>query len=163
MTNRIPPMRPTSNSRCRSPMSAAITVESAMSVNSRLDRTRSMATGPGLPPAVARQRAVARGEPGSGVRWQGAVARTRPMSFVVTPHGLEDYAFWQATDRATLKRINRLLDPVSRDPLSKIGKPGHLRHALAGAWSRRIGEEHRLMYLVEVGEVVILQARYHYG
>ena len=56
-----------------------------------------------------------------------------------------------------------MLDAVAHDRLSGIGTPEHLRHALAGAWSRRIGEEHRLMYPVEVGDMVILQARYHYG
>ena len=85
------------------------------------------------------------------------------MRFVFTPHGWDDYIFWQATDRATLKRINRLLDDVACDPFAGIGKPEQLRHALAGAWSRRIDEEHRLVYLVEGDDIVILQARYHYG
>jgi toxin YoeB len=85
------------------------------------------------------------------------------MRLVFTPHGWEDYIFWQSRDRATLKRINRLLDDVTRDPLAGIGKPEQLRHALAGAWSRRIDEEHRLVYHVEADDIVILQARYHYG
>jgi toxin YoeB len=85
------------------------------------------------------------------------------MRFVFTPHGWEDYTFWQATDRAMLKRINRLLDDVARDPFAGIGKPEQLRHALAGAWSRRIDQERRLVYLVEGDDIVILQARYHYG
>ncbi len=85
------------------------------------------------------------------------------MRFVFAPHGWEDYTFWQATDRATLQRINRLLDEVARDPFAGIGKPEQLRHALAGAWSRRIDQEHRLVYLVEGDDIVILQARYHYG
>ena len=80
-----------------------------------------------------------------------------------TPTAWEDYVFWQSSDRATLKRINRLLDDIARDPFDGIGKPEQLRHALAGAWSRRIDEEHRLVYLVEGDDVVILQARYHYG
>jgi toxin YoeB len=86
------------------------------------------------------------------------------MRFVFTPNGWEDYTFWQSTDRSMLKRINRLLDDVARDPFSGIGKPEQLRHALSGAWSRRIDEEHRLVYLlVEGNDIVILQARYHYG
>ena len=85
------------------------------------------------------------------------------MRFVFTPHGWGDYTFWQATDRATLKRINRLLEDVARDPFAGIGKPEQLRHALAGSWSRRIDEEHRLVYLVEGDDIVILQARYHYA
>ena len=85
------------------------------------------------------------------------------MRFVFTPHGWEDYIFWQRTNRATLKRINRLLDEVARDPFAGIGKPEQLRHALAGVWSRRIDDEHRLVYLVEGEDIVIVQARYHYG
>ncbi len=85
------------------------------------------------------------------------------MMFVFTTHGWEDYTFWQTTDRATLKRINRLLDDVARDPFAGIGKPEQLRHALAGGWSRRIDEKHRLVYLVESDDILILQARYHYG
>ena len=84
------------------------------------------------------------------------------MRLVFTPHGWEDYQHWVQTDRATLKRLNRLVDDVLRDPLTGIGKPQQLRHVLSGAWSRRITEEHRLVYLVDGDDVVILQARYHY-
>jgi len=84
------------------------------------------------------------------------------VRFVFTPHGWDDYLHWQRTDRATLKRINRLLEAAARDPFDGIGKPEQLRHALAGAWSRRIDEEHRLVYLVDGDDIVILQARYHY-
>ena len=85
------------------------------------------------------------------------------MRLCFTPHGWQDYRDWQSTDRATLKRINRLLDDVVRDPFGGIGKPEQLRHVLAGCWSRRIDDEHRLVYLVDGDDVVILQARYHYG
>lgn len=84
------------------------------------------------------------------------------MRLVFTPNGWEDYQHWVQTDRATLKRINRLIDDVLRDPFTGIGKPEQLRHVLSGAWSRRITEEHRLVYLVDGDDVVILQARYHY-
>ena len=84
------------------------------------------------------------------------------MRLVFTPHGWEDYQHWVQTDRATLKRINRLIDDALRDPITGIGKPEQLRHVLAGAWSRRITEEHRLVYLVDGDDLVILQARYHY-
>ena len=84
------------------------------------------------------------------------------MRLVFTPHGWEDYTHWLVTDRATLKRINRLIDDVLRDPFNGIGKPEPLRHAFAGAWSRRISEEHRLVYLVDREDIVILQARFHY-
>jgi toxin YoeB len=79
-----------------------------------------------------------------------------------TPHGWADYCHWQTADRATLQRINRLVDDALRDPFAGIGKPEPLRHGLAGCWSRRITEEHRLVYLVGGEDVVILQARYHY-
>ena len=84
------------------------------------------------------------------------------MRVVFTPNGWEDYTYWFSSDRATLKRINRLIDDIRRDPFEGIGKPEQLRHALAGAWSRRIDDEHRLVYLVDGDDVVILQARYHY-
>ncbi len=85
------------------------------------------------------------------------------MRLVFTSHGWDDYTYWLAADRNTLKRINRLIDAVLSDPFSGIGKPEQLRHALAGAWSRRISDEHRLVYLVDGEDVVILQARYHYS
>lgn len=85
------------------------------------------------------------------------------MRFVFTPQGWDDSRHWQASDRATLKRVNRLLDDIARDPFDGIGKPEQLRHALAGAWSRRIDQEHRVVYLVDGDDIVILQARYHYG
>jgi toxin YoeB len=84
------------------------------------------------------------------------------MKLEFTPPGWDDYTYWLSADRTTLKRINRLIDDVLRDPFAGIGKPEQLRHALAGAWSRRIGEEHRLVYLVDADDAVILQARYHY-
>jgi toxin YoeB len=84
------------------------------------------------------------------------------VRLVFTPHGWDDYQHWVQTDRATLKRINRLIEDVLRDPFTGIGKPEQLRHVLSGAWSRRITEEHRLVYLVDGNDVVVLQARYHY-
>ena len=85
------------------------------------------------------------------------------MRLVFTPIAWEDYRHWQSTDKAVLKRVNRLLDEVLRDPLSGIGKPEPLRHVLAGCWSRRIDDEHRLVYLLEEDDVAVLQARYRYG
>lgn len=84
------------------------------------------------------------------------------MRLAFTPHGWEDYTHWQTADRAILTRINRLVEDVLRDPFVGIGKPEQLKHALAGAWSRRITDEHRLVYLVDGDDVVILQARFHY-
>jgi toxin YoeB len=84
------------------------------------------------------------------------------MRLAFTPNGWQDYTYWQSADRATLKRINRLIEDVLRDPFEGIGKPEPLRHALTGTWSRRISEEHRLVYLIDRDDIVILQARYHY-
>jgi len=70
--------------------------------------------------------------------------------------------YWQNTDRAMVRRINSLIDAVVRDPFTGIGKPEPLRHHLSGAWSRRINDEHRLVYLVEEKSIVILTCRYHY-
>lgn len=85
------------------------------------------------------------------------------MRLVFTPRGWEDYTHWASVDRATLRRVNRLLDDVLRNPFEGVGRPEPLRHAFAGCWSRRITEEHRLIYLVDADDIVILQARYHYA
>ncbi len=85
------------------------------------------------------------------------------MHLVFTPLGWEDYLCWQSHEKAMLKRLNRLLEESVRNPTEGIGKPEPLRHVLAGCWSRRIDEEHRLVYLVDDGDIVVLQARYHYG
>lgn len=84
------------------------------------------------------------------------------MRLVFTPNGWSDYTYWLAADQQTLKRINRLIDDALRDPVSGIGKPEPLRHMLAGVWSRRITEEHRLVYLVDGDDLVILQVRFRY-
>lgn len=85
------------------------------------------------------------------------------MRLVFTPHGWQDYTHWLTADRAVLRRINRLIADVLRDPFEGIGKPEPLKHALAGAWSRRITDEHRLVYLVDGEDIIILQARFHYS
>lgn len=84
------------------------------------------------------------------------------MRLVFTTNAWDDYVHWQTADRSKIRRINRLLDDVLRDPFDGIGKPEQLRHVLAGAWSRRIDEEHRLVYLVDDKDIIVLQARYHY-
>jgi toxin YoeB len=76
--------------------------------------------------------------------------------------GWEDYTFWLKTDRKMLNRINKLLEDVRRNPFTGIGKPEPLEYHLPGARSRRIDDEHRLVYLVTETEIVILAARYHY-
>lgn len=84
------------------------------------------------------------------------------MRLVFAPQAWEDYVHWQTADRAIVKRINRLADDMLRNPTTGIGKPEQLKYGLPGAWSRRITEEHRLVYLVQGDDLVILQARYHY-
>jgi toxin YoeB len=75
---------------------------------------------------------------------------------------LEDLRFWVDTNRKIALRALDLVDAVLRDPFDGIGKPEPLRHLYKGAWSRRLTEEHRLVYLVRDDRVDFLQARYHY-
>jgi toxin YoeB len=85
------------------------------------------------------------------------------VRLVFTPHGWDDYKHWLVADQQTLKRINSLIDDALRDPTDGIGKPEPFKHVLTGAWSRRITDEHRLIYLVDENDLVILQVRYHHG
>lgn len=78
------------------------------------------------------------------------------------PQAWQDYLYWQSTDRATLKRVNRLISEACRTPHDGIGKPEPLKYGLSNAWSRRITQEHRLVYRVAGDDLQILQARYHY-
>ena len=75
----------------------------------------------------------------------------------------EDYLYWQQTEKAVLRRLNALLKEMQRSPFAGTGKPELLRYDRAGTWSRRITEEHRLVYRVEGDVVWILQCRYHYA
>lgn len=84
------------------------------------------------------------------------------MRLVWTADAWSDYLHWQTTDRKMLKRVNQLLRDVLRDPFEGIGKPEPLKYGADGAWSRRITQEHRLVYMLADGDLVILQARYHY-
>jgi toxin YoeB len=85
------------------------------------------------------------------------------VRLVFTDHGGEDYQHWVTNDRRTLKRLNRLIEDTLRSPFEGIGKPEPLQHLLAGVWSRRVDDEHRLVYLVNDDDLVIVQARYHYA
>jgi toxin YoeB len=76
--------------------------------------------------------------------------------------GWADYLHWQQVDRKVLKRINELIKDISRNPFQGIGKPEPLKHHLSGFGSRRITDEHRLVYAVEQNQILIVQARYHY-
>ena len=76
--------------------------------------------------------------------------------------GWEDYTYWQRHDRAVLRRVNRLIEAAMRDPTSGIGMPEPLKWEFQCVWSRRISDEHRLVYLVNEGEIIVLAARFHY-
>ena len=84
------------------------------------------------------------------------------MRLVFAEQAWEDYLHWQETDRRLLKRINALIKEAARTPFEGIGKPEGLRHALAGYWSRRINDEHRMVYKVDGDALLIAQLRYHY-
>jgi toxin YoeB len=75
----------------------------------------------------------------------------------------DDYLYWQKTDKNTLKRINELIKECLRTPFEGRGKPEALKANLSGYWSRRITDEHRLVYRVHNDRIHILQCRYHYG
>lgn len=74
----------------------------------------------------------------------------------------DDYLYWQANNKKIMRKINALIKEVDRTPFTGTGKPEPLKHALEGFWSRRINIEHRLIYKVSDGELIIAQCRYHY-
>ena len=84
------------------------------------------------------------------------------MKFVFTELSWEDYLYWQKNDKQKLKRINELLKDISRSPYAGIGKPEPLRFHYSGFWSRRIDEEHRLIYRVVEDEIQIAKCKFHY-
>ena len=84
----------------------------------------------------------------------------RNISF--TQKAFDDYVYWQGQDRKTLKRINALIVDICREPFEGIGKPEPLKHDLAGYWSRRIDESHRLVYRVTEIDIRIVGCRFHY-
>lgn len=84
------------------------------------------------------------------------------MRLIFSDEAWEDYVYWQTVDKKTLRRINLLIQDIRREPFEGIGKPEALRFNLSGFWSRRIDEEHRLVYTVENGDVLIASCRFHY-
>lgn len=84
------------------------------------------------------------------------------MKLIFAPEAWEDYLHWQKQDRRILDRINQLIREIQRQPFEGIGKPEALKHALAGFWSRRITDEHRIVYRVEGDALWIAQLRFHY-
>ena len=84
------------------------------------------------------------------------------MRLAFEPNGWEDYLHWHATDKAMLRKLNRLIEECLRHPFEGTGKPEPLKGDLAGFWSRRIDREHRLVYRITRNAVEIAQCRYHY-
>ncbi len=84
------------------------------------------------------------------------------MKLVFTEQAWEDYLYWQKMDKKLLQRINDLIKEITRTPYTGTGKPEPLKHALSGYWSRRINDEHRIVYKIEDDSVRIAQVRYHY-
>jgi toxin YoeB len=84
------------------------------------------------------------------------------VKILFTPEAWNDYLWWQQNDRATPKRLNRLIEDIRRNGYEGIGKPEPLRQNLSGSWSRRITTEHRIVYAVEADTVQIVACRTHY-
>lgn len=95
-------------------------------------------------------------------RSQGADARPTRRDTVFQPEFREDLRYWVQTDRRTAIRLLDLVEAIVRDPFVGIGKPEPLRHLGADLWSRRLTQEHRIVYLVRNDRIDFLQARYHY-
>lgn len=81
---------------------------------------------------------------------------------VFTKNAWEDYLWWQQHDKKMIRKINKLIKEIMRDPFTGPGKPEPLKHDFAGLWSRRIDREHRLVYDTTDHEVRIYACRYHY-
>ena len=84
------------------------------------------------------------------------------MKLLFSEQAWGDYQYWLATDKKLTKRINQLIRDTTRDPFCGIGKSEPLRHLLKGYWSRRINEEHRMVYRVKDDVLMVAQLRYHY-
>lgn len=84
------------------------------------------------------------------------------MKLIFADVAWDDYLYWQQQDRRMVARINTLIKAVQREPFAGIGKPEPLKHALAGYWSRRITDEHRMVYRIDRDSILIAQLRYHY-
>jgi len=84
------------------------------------------------------------------------------MKVVFADQGWEDFTYWVEHERKIGKRIIRLIKNIEREPFEGLGKPEPLKHDLSAFWSRRITEEHRLVYAVDKSRILVAQARYHY-
>jgi toxin YoeB len=88
--------------------------------------------------------------------------RSVDLLAVFRPDFREDLRYWVKVDRKIALRVLDLVEAIARDPFIGIGKPEPLQHVLSGVWSRRVTEEHRLVYLVSESRIEFMQARYHY-
>ena len=84
------------------------------------------------------------------------------MNITFTDDSWQEYLFWQQADKKILKKINTLIKDIKRDPYEGIGKPEPLKYELSGCWSRRITDEHRLVYEVSLYSILVISCRYHY-
>ena len=84
------------------------------------------------------------------------------MKLIFSDEAWDDYLYWQKNDRRMVERINTLIQDVLREPFSGLAKPEPLKHALSGFWSRRITDEHRMVYRIEGDALLLAQLRYHY-
>lgn len=84
------------------------------------------------------------------------------MRLIFSNKAWDDYLYWQNNDKQVLKKINQLIKDAKRDPFDGIGKPEPLKHELSGCWSRRITDEHRLVYQVDENGLSIVSCKYHY-
>ncbi len=84
------------------------------------------------------------------------------MNLTFAPKAWDSYLYWQKTDKAIVKRISVLIKDIQRNPFEGIGKPEALKHALSGFWSRRINDEHRIVYKVTEDNILIAQLCYLY-
>ena len=84
------------------------------------------------------------------------------MNVSFTENAWEDYLYWQKADKRVIRRINELLKDIRRNLFEGLGKPEPLKYDLAGKWSRRITEEHRLVYQIEDDHLIVYTCRYHY-
>jgi toxin YoeB len=85
------------------------------------------------------------------------------MNITFTPEAWEDYLYWQKYNKNLLKRINDLIKDILRSPFQGLGKPEPLKYEFQGCWSRRIDQEHRLIYQVQDDILTIISVRYHYN
>ena len=84
------------------------------------------------------------------------------MKLIFADEAWEDYLYWQKPDKRLVERIHKLIRETQREPFAGLGKPEPLKHALSGYWSRRINDEHRMVYRVEDDALLLAQLRYHY-